>query len=298
MKKERRVSRAEGRLTWKVLFSNVINMEERIKTPGIITMTTDFGLRDPYVGVMKGVILSINPEARVIDISHQVKAGFISQASTLVQEAYPFFPEGTVHMAVVDPGVGGDRRPILIRTHNHLFVGPDNGIFWPVIRSRQHSEIIHLTESRYFLPHVSHTFHGRDIFAPVAAHLSKGVDPLEMGPIIKGPVPLDFPAPQRKGDILLGQVMRVDRFGNLITNIQRKQFEQFLRSGHPVIKAGKQAVEGLSKTYGEALAGEVLALIGSSDCLEIAVNLGRACDVTGMNSKDIIGMEIEVSRGY
>lgn len=269
-----------------------------MKTSGIITLTTDFGLRDPYVGVMKGVILSINPEARVIDISHQLKAGFISQASTLVQEAYPFFPEGTVHVVVVDPGVGGDRRPILIKTQNHLFVGPDNGIFWPVIRAHQYAEIIRLTESRYFLPHVSHTFHGRDIFAPVAAHLSRRVDPLEMGPIIKDPVPLDFPAPQRRGDMLLGQVMRVDRFGNLITNIQRKQFERFLGSGRPSIKAGKLAVEGLSKTYGEALAGEALALIGSSDCLEIAVNLGRACDVTGMNSENIIGMEIEVSRVY
>ena len=269
-----------------------------MNTSGIITLTTDFGLRDPYVGVMKGVILSINPEARVIDISHQLKAGFISQASTLVQEAYPFFPEGTVHLAVVDPGVGGDRRPILIKTQNHLFVGPDNGIFWPVIRAYQHTKIIHLTESRYFLPHVSHTFHGRDIFAPVAAHLSRGVDPLEMGTIVNDPVPFDFPAPQRRGDMLLGQVMRVDRFGNLITNIQRKQFERFLGSGRPVIKAGKLGVEGLSKTYGEALAGEALALIGSSDCLEIAVNLGRACDVTGMNSEDIIGMEIEVSRVY
>jgi S-adenosylmethionine hydrolase len=267
-----------------------------MKTSGIITMTTDFGLRDPYVGIMKGVILSINPEARVIDISHQLKAGFVSQASALVQEAYPFFPEGTVHVAVVDPGVGGDRRPILIKTQNHLFVGPDNGIFWPVIGSHQRTEIIHLTESRYFLPHVSHTFHGRDVFAPVAAHLSREVDPLEMGPIIKDPVPFDFPAPQRRGDILLGQVMRVDHFGNLITNIQRRQFERFLGSRRPVIKVGKLAVEGLSKTYGEALTGEALALIGSSDCIEIAVNLGRACDVTGMNSENIIGMEIEVSR--
>jgi len=119
-----------------------------------------------------------------------------------------------------------------------------------------------------------------------------------MGPIIKDPVPLDFPVPQRRGDMLLGQVMRVDHFGNLITNIQRKQFMRFLGSGRPGIKAGKLVVEGLSKTYGEALVGEALALIGSSDCLEIAVNLGRACDVTGMNSEDIIGMEIEVSRGY
>jgi len=269
-----------------------------MKTSGIVTLTTDFGLRDPYVGVMKGVILSINPEARIIDISHQLKAGAISQASTLIQEAYPFFPEGTIHVAVVDPGVGGDRRPILINIQTHFFVGPDNGIFWPVIKSHGHRKIVHLTENRYFLPQVSHTFHGRDIFAPVAAHLSRGADPLEMGPIINDPVPFEFQTPQRSGDILLGQVIRVDHFGNLITNIQRKQFEQFLGPGRPVIKAGQLKVEGLSKTYGQALAGEALALIGSSDCLEIAVNLGRACDVTGMNSEDITGMAIEVSRVY
>ena len=269
-----------------------------MKTSGIITMTTDFGLRDPYVGVMKGVILSINPEARIIDISHQLKAGAISQAATMIQEAYPFFPEGTIHVAVVDPGVGGDRRPILINIQTHFFVGPDNGIFWPIIKSYQHTEIIHLTENRYFLPHVSHTFHGRDIFASVAAHLSRGADPLEMGPIINDPVPFEFQTPQRNGDILLGQVTRVDHFGNLITNIQRKQFEQFLGPGRPVVKTGKMTVEGLSKTYGDALTGEALVLIGSSDCLEIAVNLGRACDLTGMNSEDIIGMVVEVSRVY
>ena len=155
---------------------------------------------------------------------------------------------------------------------------------------------LHLMENKYFLPHVSHTFHGRDIFAPVAAHLSRGADPLEMGPGITDPVPLEVPSPQQRGDIMTGQVMRVDHFGNLITNIQRKELEWFLESRRPVIRAGKLTVEGMSKSYGEALSGEALALIGSSDYLEIAVNLGRACDVTGMNPDDIIGMEIEVSR--
>ncbi|UCF84911.1 MAG: SAM-dependent chlorinase/fluorinase [Desulfobacteraceae bacterium] len=267
-----------------------------MKSSGIITLTTDFGFMDPYIGVMKGVILSINPEARVIDVGHQLKTGFIFQASTLIQEAYPFFPEGTVHVAVVDPGVGGDRRPIVVRTKAHLFVGPDNGIFWPIITAFPHVEIIHLRENKYFLPHISQTFHGRDIFAPVAAHLSRGIDPSEMGPGISNPVPLEFPSPQQRGDIMAGQVMRVDHFGNLITNVQRKELEKFLGSRRPVITVGKLIVEGMHKRYGEALAGEALALIGSSDYLEIAVNLGRACDVTGMNREGIIGMEIEVSR--
>jgi S-adenosylmethionine hydrolase len=267
-----------------------------MKVSGIITLTTDFGLKDPYVGIMKGVILSINPGARVIDISHQSKAGFIFHASTLIQEAYPFFPEGTVHMAVVDPGVGGERRPILVKTRAHFFIGPDNGIFWPIIKAHQSVKVIHLTANKFFLPHESHTFHGRDIFAPVAAHLSRGADPSEMGPSIDDPVPIEFPAPQQKGDIISGHVMRIDHFGNLITNIQRKELETFLGSRQPVITVGKLIVEGMHKMYGEALAGEALALIGSSDYLEIAVNLGRACDVTGMNREGIIGMEIEVSR--
>jgi hypothetical protein len=199
-------------------------------------------------------------------------------------------------VAVVDPGVGGDRRPIAVKTKNHFFVGPDNGIFWPIMRAFSYAETIHLMENKYFLPHVSHTFHGRDIFAPVAAHLSLGADLLEMGPGITNPVPLEVPSPQQSGDIMTGQVVRVDHFGNLITNIQRKELELFLESRRPVIRAGKLTVEGMSQSYGEALAGDALALIGSSDYLEIAVNLGRACDVTGMNTEGIVGMDIEVSK--
>ena len=267
-----------------------------MKSCGIITLTTDFGLKDPYVGIMKGVILSINPEAKVIDIGHQLKAGFIFQASTLIQESYPFFPKGTVHVGVVDPGVGGDRRPIVVKTKEHLFVGPDNGMFWPIIKAHPHAEVIQLTEHKYFLPHLSYTFHGRDIFAPVAAHLSRGVAPWQMGQGISDPVQLAFPSPQQTRDILTGQVIRVDHFGNLVTNIPRKELELFLGSGQPVIKVGHLTVEGLSKTYGEAVAGEALALIGSSDHLEIAANLARACDIIRTNSEDMVGMGIEVTR--
>lgn len=268
-----------------------------MKVSGIITLTTDFGLSDPYVGVMRGVILSINPEAHLIDISHQIKAGDILHAGSLIQEAYHFFPKGTVHVAVVDPGVGTNRRPIALETDNHIFVGPDNGLFWPVITHHEDTKIIHLTERDYFLPQVSHTFHGRDIFAPVAAHLSLGLDMLKMGRTIRDPTPLQFPTPQQEGDVLYGRVMREDHFGNLITNIYRKDLERFLEADRPIVRIGSLIIEGMCNTYSESRAGEALALIGSSNFLEIAVNLGRARDRVGMASENIIGMEVEVSKG-
>jgi len=267
-----------------------------VKSSGTITLTTDFGLKDPYAAVMKGVILSINPAARIIDISHSVKAGSIMQAAVLIKEAYPFFPKGTIHVAVIDPGVGGKRRPILVKTENHIFVGPDNGVFWPIIKDHKQTAIIHVTESRYFLPDISHTFHGRDIFAPVAAHISRGIDPLEMGQAIDDPVPLELPVPEQRGDSLYGRVMRIDHFGNLITNVKKRDLEEFLGPESSVIIAGKVVIEGLRSTYSEVRAGETLALIGSSGCLEISVNTGRASDIAETDPEDIVGMEIEVRR--
>jgi len=267
-----------------------------VKLSGTITLTTDFGLEDPYAAVMKGVVISINPAARIIDISHSVKAGSIIEAAMLIKEAYPFFPEGTVHVAVIDPGVGGKRRPIVVKTENHIFVGPDNGVFWPIIKDHRQSEVIHVTESRYFLSHISHTFHGRDIFAPVAAHISKGIDPPAMGQAIGDPVMLELPLSEQRGDSLYGCVMRIDHFGNLITNIKRQDLEEFLGPQKSVIMLGKTAIEGLGNTYSGVEAGETLALIGSSGCLEIAVNKGRASDIVGMEPDTLIGMEVEVKR--
>jgi S-adenosylmethionine hydrolase len=264
---------------------------------GIITLTTDFGLKDPYVGIMKGVILSINPEASLVDISHQVKAGDITQAASLIQEAHNFFPKGTVHVAVVDPGVGGDRRPILIRTADYFFVGPDNGLFWPIISTDKAAETIHLKEKRYFLSHISPTFHGRDIFAPVAAHLSRGVNPLKMGVTITDPMPLQLPAIQKDENALSGQIVRVDNFGNLITNIPGEDLLPFSGTGKMVVKAGDLIIENVRKTYSEAKAGEALALIGSSGFLEIAVNQGRASERLGVDSEKRIGIKVEVRKG-
>ncbi|MFH1950551.1 MAG: SAM-dependent chlorinase/fluorinase [Pseudomonadota bacterium] len=267
-----------------------------MKRPQIVTLLTDFGYKDPYVAMMKGVILSVNPAARIIDITHDVKAGHITQAAAIIQETYPYFPEGTVHVTVVDPGVGSERRGIALLTRSHLFVGPDNGIFWPIMDAHPDINIIHLTETRYFLPHVSHTFHGRDIFAPVAGHLSRGVDPFKMGSVIDNPVQLKRPAPYQKGDTLFGQVVRVDHFGNLITNIHRKEIEGFTGGRTPVIRLGDLIIKGILKTYAQKGKGETLALFGSSGYLEIGVNLGRAADLLGVDDTKIIGTQVEVTR--
>jgi len=268
-----------------------------MKRSGLITLLTDFGLEDPYVGMMKGVILAVNPDTRIIDISHHVKAGSIIRAAGMIRETYPYFPEGTVHIAVVDPGVGSRRRAIILMAQSHLFVGPDNGIFWPIINLHQDIKIIHITETKYFLPDVSKTFHGRDIFAPVAAHLSKGADPLEMGPTISDPVKLPLPASHQKGGTLYGQVVSVDHFGNLITNIHRKEIEEFAGDRTLVIWLQDLLIEGMRGTYAECGKGEILGLFGSSGYLEIAVNLGRASDLFGLDEAEIIGLEVEVRRG-
>jgi len=266
-----------------------------MKRSGVITLLTDFGLTDPYVGMMKGVILTVNPGARIIDISHHVKAGSISRAAGIIQDTYPYFPEGTVHITVVDPGVGGKRRAIILRAQSHFFVGPDNGIFWPIIKTHQNIKIIHITETKFFLPDVSNTFHGRDIFAPVAAHLSMGADPFEMGPVISNPVKLQLPAPHQEGGTLYGQIVNVDHFGNLITNIHRKEIEEFTGDKTPVIRLEDLLIEGMRGIYAECGKGEILSLFGSSGYLEIAVNQGRASDLLGLDEAKIIGLGVEVS---
>lgn len=268
-----------------------------MKPSGIITLTTDFGLTDPYVAMMKGVILSINPVARLVDISHQIGSGSIFQAAVLIRETVPFFAKGTVHVAVVDPGVGSDRRLIGIETESHYFVGPDNGVFWPVIQDHHCTKIVELTEKGYFLPHVSHTFHGREIFAPVAAHLSLGVELERMGPVITDPTPTSIPRPLEKKGHLYGQIIRVDNFGNLVTNIHSKELAHFLQSDQPQIEVGRLFIQKLSETYSNCEEGEPLALINSSNLLEIAVNLGRASECIGINRGEIVGTVVKVSKG-
>ena len=267
-----------------------------MKASGIVTLTTDFGLSDPYVGAMKGVMLAINPKATCVDISHLVKAGAVAQASAILLEAYSFFPPGTVHLVVVDPGVGSKRRPLVIVTPEHLFVGPDNGLFWPIVETSPRAKAFQLCETGFFLDKVSQTFHGRDIFAPVAAHLSLGMDPKRMGPPVQDLVPLTPSKPVETEDTLYGHVVRIDHFGNLITDIAIKDLEAFLRGNLCQIKVGEMTVKGLRKTYSDVTRGEGLALTGSSGLLEVAVNSGRASEQVGLPKDRIIGSVVEVRR--
>ena len=267
-----------------------------MKPSGIITLTSDFGLSDPYVAMMKGVILSINPSAVLVDLTHMVRAGSIAQAAALLYDAFIYYPMGTVHLAVIDPGVGSGRRPIAAAAEGHFFVGPDNGIFWPVIQDDAESTAVRLQESRFFLPAISRTFHGREIFAPVAAHLSLGVALESLGPRIEDPVRLMLPKPHTSQEVFSGEIVRVDNFGNLITNIPSKELGQFLGSGRARFEVGNLVIRKLSGTYADAEEGEPLALINSSNMLEIAVNLGRASEYIRVKDGEIIGTPVKVVR--
>ncbi len=260
----------------------------------LITMITDFGLEDPYVGVMKGVILSINPSARIVDITHSITPGDILGASCVLKESLSYFPTGSVHMVVVDPGVGSLRRPIAVITENYVFVGPDNGVLWPAIKM-DGARIIHLNEKRYFLKNISRTFHGRDIFAPVCAYISKGTSPDKMGTEIKDPVMPHIPVPSVEGDKLIGHIIRVDRFGNIITNIRQEELMGFLKGKSPVIMVGDLIIEGLKNTYSDVPEGQELALIGSSGFLELSINSGNALDRAGIKKDKIKDVRIIIS---
>ena len=265
-----------------------------MKPSGIITLLTDFGLADPYVAMMKGVLLSINSRACLVDISHEIRPGAIFPAARIIQEAYRFFPDGTVHLGVVDPGVGSDRRPIAAEANGHFFVGPDNGLFWPVLQGSPRARIYHLTENRFFRRSVSRTFHGRDVFAPVAAHLSLGAGIEETGIPIEDPKPLFVPSPYREGKDLCGQVIHADHFGNLITDIDVETLLQFLGKSTPWIQVGSLTVRTLSRAYSDVEEGQPLALINSSDLLEISVNLGKASEYVGVEEGELIGTPVRI----
>jgi len=267
-----------------------------LKPSGIITLTTDFGLSDPYVAIIKGVILSINPQARIVDVTHRVSPGLLFQAAGIIEETVKYFPEGTVNLIVVDPGVGGQRRPIAFETEKSFFVAPDNGVLWPVLEGQGTSKVVHLTATKYFLPHISDTFHGRDIFAPIAAHISLGTDISKMGSIIADPMKLKILKPHIKGRVLYGEVIRVDNFGNLITNIHQAELEAFLQAASPIVRLGKLTIQEIRNIYTSVSEGEPLALYGSSHLLEIAVNMGKASDILGLRHDKIIGASVAITK--
>lgn len=256
----------------------------------IITLTTDFGLKDPYLGAMKGAILTVNPAARMVDITHMVTPGDIREGALVLKDAYAYFPPSTIHIAVVDPGVGGVRWPVLIETERFVFIGPDNGIFARALEREKVLRIVRLTEKKFFSRSISPTFHGRDIFGPVAAHLSLGTDPPAFGQVIdklSGPV---VPEHRRgEGTVVTGEVIYVDSYGNLITDIEEEDISGLREAGLEVSIRGR-ILEGIKETYSDAAEGALTALIGSSGRLEVAVNLGSAQKTlgTGVGEKVVV----------
>ena len=255
---------------------------------GIITLTTDFGTSDLYVGVMKGVILSINPQAQIVDITHAVPPQDIHAAAFLVDSGYGYFPTGTIHLIVVDPGVGSQRRAVACQTEHGCFVCPDNGVLSAILRDEVCYRVVAVENLAYCLPQISNTFHGRDIFAPVAAHLSQGVPLDDLGQPIDDLVRFPIPAPQMTDSEIIGHVLWVDRFGNLITNISDETLKSFdIQSGF-VIKVGSMTLDRLNRSYAESEVGELLAIIGSFGRLEISINQGSAASTLGLKQGDAI----------
>jgi S-adenosylmethionine hydrolase len=247
--------------------------------PKIITLTTDFGLKDPYAAEMKAAILSISADATIVDVTHDIAQFNIRMGAYVLASAAPYFPEGTIHVAVVDPGVGTRRRPLLIQTRQSFFVGPDNGLLILAAEQQGIKCIREITNARLMLPQVSSTFHGRDIFAPAAAHLLNGVAPAEFGPEIRDAVKPDFTKVTLRKGVLIGEVLHVDNFGNIITNINAKEVARIRGAGAVNVELSNQKLQlKFCKAYGEANPQESLALIGSHNYLEIALNQGNAAE--------------------
>jgi S-adenosylmethionine hydrolase len=259
-------------------------MSDSVK--GIITLLTDFGTEDSYVGAMKGVILSINPDATIIDISHQIPPQDITAGAFVLSQAAPFFPKGTIHIAVVDPGVGGKRKPMLIQTDRYFFVGPDNGIFSIALQNERIRQKIHLANKDYFLGHISSTFHGRDIFSPVAAYLSLGIDPAVLGKKIKKIKDLGFKKPYVKNRKITGQIIHIDRFGNLITNIDAGLLKCVFKNRRFEVEVCGNIIEKFIPAYSYAKKDEIIILTGSSGLLEIAKRDANAGQEIGAEKGD------------
>lgn len=265
-------------------------MDMKNSSRPVITLTTDFGFEDPYVGVLKGVILNINPEAVLVDLMHAIPPQDIRHAAFLLSTAIDYFPTGAVHLVVVDPGVGSERRPIAVKSARAYYVAPDNGVLSMALARQSVETIIHLTNSDYWLPEPSATFHGRDIFAPVAAHLAQGIPIDELGTSIQEIVHLPASHPIHRPDgSFLGQVQHIDRFGNCITNIPATM----LSLDTPLtVKIAGQSVQGVSSSYSTVEPGQVVSLIGSSGFLEIAVRNGNAAEQLNISVGDTVSIEL------
>ena len=262
----------------------------------IVTLTTDFGTNDHFVGAVKGVILDIVPEAAIVDISHAIQAFDVLDGAIAISQTYSYFPTGTVHMVVIDPGVGTTRRPIIASSDGYHFVAPDNGVLSMVYAKEERIHVRHVTSEHYFRQPVSNTFHGRDVFAPIAAYLAKLVDSHKFGDEIEDYVKFAAPKPKPAGDNRLrAVVLKVDRFGNLITNVTPQDAPSLFGANPAPFKivVGSKEITDIRSAYAEGAPGEVFGIIGSMGYLEIVANRAAAAQVTGAGK----GSEVSIFLG-
>ena len=261
----------------------------------IVTLTTDFGINDHFVGSVKGVILDIVPEAAIVDISHAVQAYDVLDGALAISQAYSYFPTGTVHMVVVDPGVGTNRRPIIASSDGYHFVAPDNGVLSMVYAKEERIHVRHVTSDHYFRQPVSNTFHGRDVFAPIAAYLAKMVDSHKFGDEIEDYVRFAAPRPKPVAENRLrAVVLKVDRFGNMITNVTPEDAPSlFAGKGGFKIVVGSKEISEIRTAYAEGAPGEVFGILGSMGYLEIVANRAAAAQLTGAGK----GAEVSILLG-
>ncbi|HKS76594.1 MAG TPA: SAM-dependent chlorinase/fluorinase [Terriglobales bacterium] len=262
----------------------------------IVTLTTDFGTNDHFVGTMKGVILGIVPDAEIVDISHAVQPFDVLDGALTIAQAYSYFPTGTVHVVVVDPGVGTARRPIIASSEQHHFVAPDNGVLSLIYAREERMHVRHVSQQHYFLQPVCNTFHGRDVFAPVAAYLAKRVDGEKFGEIVTDFVRFNAPKPKPVDNrTMRGVVLKVDRFGNLITNLTPQDVPMLFQENKPAFKivVGKREICDIKSTYSEGEPGEVFGILGSMGYLEISTNRGSAAQVVGVGKGSDVNVVLE-----
>ncbi|HUC98167.1 MAG TPA: SAM-dependent chlorinase/fluorinase [Candidatus Polarisedimenticolaceae bacterium] len=260
-------------------------------TTPIITLTTDFGYMDPFVGIMKGAILCVTPNLHIIDLNHGIPPQDIKAAALTLAASVPYFPQGTIHVAVVDPGVGSERRPIVIHSAGQYFVGPDNGVFSFAVKDKELSRIVHLSNESYHLLPKSRTFHGRDVFAPVAAHLARGVPLAEFGSPSNDRVSLPWPELERAGEFIVGEILYIDRFGNLFTNVHERDLMALARESL-CIHFKEIEIQGLAENYAAGDKEPYIALVNSWGLLEIASYNGNAASRSGAKIGDKVRVEL------
>lgn len=266
-----------------------------MKKPGIITLTTDFGYEGGFAATLKGVILSINPNVRIVDITHQIAPQDIFQAAFTLLVNYRYFPKNTIHVVVVDPGVGSKRRILCAKTKRGTFVGPDNGVFSPILDREKKVQVYELNNPDFFLSEVSHTFHGRDKMAPAAAHLSLGRSIEKSGPQLERWTRIGFDLPKIEKNKIIGKIISVDRFGNLITNITAGDVNRLGSDDQLLVRIKGHLIPRLVRYFGEVSRGKLLAQIGSSSFLEVAQNMGSAAHKLKAGIGGVVSVERKCS---